>query len=77
LIIAWLPVVTFAVLIALMRWHKFSFYAHVFLALTVIGLTLGATIPLLVDKGVNYDAKSVLQKTHNYTGSTVVIWLGV
>jgi hypothetical protein len=55
LIAAWLPIVTLAVLVASLRWHKYSFYAHVFLALIVIGLTLGATINVLVDYGLNYE----------------------
>ena len=39
LIIAWLPAANFVVLIAAMRWHKYSFYAHVALALLIIILT--------------------------------------
>jgi len=56
-----LPLINFAVLIAAMRWHKFSFYAHVFLALVVIGLTLGATLPVLTQVGVEYEADTSLQ----------------
>lgn len=56
LVAAWLPLINFAVLIAAMRWHKFSFYGHLILALIVIGLTLGATLPVLVNAGVEYEA---------------------
>lgn len=73
--IAWLPIVTFAVLIASMRWHKFSFYGHVFLALLVIGLTLGASIPMIIEVGL--DGDDPLVQMHSYTGLVVVIWLGV
>jgi len=38
-----------------MRWHKYSFYAHVFLSLIVIGLTLAGTIHVMVDDGVLND----------------------
>lgn len=77
LVAAWLPLINFAVLIAAMRWHKFSFYAHVILALIVIGLTLGATLPVLINAGLEYEAESSLQKMHNYAGLIVIIWLGV
>ena len=78
MIAAWLPIVTLAVLVASLRWHKYSFYAHVFLALIVIGLTLGATINVLVDYGLNYETdESTLQKTHNTAGLIVTIWLGL
>lgn len=54
LMLAWLPVISLAVLIAAMRWHKFSFFAHVFLALVVIGLTLGSTLPIIINAGVGF-----------------------
>ena len=60
-----------------MRCNKFSFYAHVILALIVIGLTLAATLPVLINAGLEYEADSSLQKMHNYAGLIVVIWLGV
>lgn len=60
-----------------MRWHKYSFYAHVFLALIVIGLTLGASLPVLISEGVDYEADDDLQKMHNIAGLIVVIWLAL
>jgi len=76
LMIAWLPLTNFAVIIAALRWHKFSFYAHVFLALVVIGLTLGSTIPVLVNAGVYYQTDDqTLMYIHNYTGLIVTFWL--
>jgi len=75
LIAAWLPLINFAVLIAAMRWQKFSFYGHLILVGIVIGLTLGATLPVLFNSGVA--SKNELQKVHNYAGLVVVIWLGV
>ena len=77
LTLSWLPIINFAVIIASMRWHKFSFYAHVFFALVVIGLTLGATVHVLVDVGVEYESDEDIQKMHNYAGLIVTIWLGI
>jgi len=77
LIAAWLPFINFAVLIAAMRWQKFSFYGHLILVGIVIGLTLAASLPVLIDSGVGYLANNDLQKIHNYAGLVVVIWLVV
>lgn len=77
LIISWLPIIDIAVLIAAMRWHKFSFYAHVFLALIVIGLTLGAAIPVIIDQGLYAGEGETLQNMHDYAGLVVVCWLGI
>jgi hypothetical protein len=53
LVIAWLPLISLAVLIASLRWYKYSFYFHLLIALVVIGLTLFSTIHLLVDGWIN------------------------
>ena len=50
--IAWLPLINLAVLIAAVRWYKYSFYLHVLFAIAVITLTLLSSIHILVDDWV-------------------------
>ena len=77
MIIAWLPLVNFAVLCAAIKWCKYTFYIHVFLALIVIGLTLLSTIHILVDDWLSPNENFKIQKIHNIAGLAVTIWLAL
>lgn len=77
LIIAWLPLVNFAVLFASIRWCKYSFYCHVILALGVITLTLFSTIHILVDDWLQPNRNFKIQYVHNIAGLGVTIWLAL
>jgi len=44
---AWLLIINIAVIIAALRWQRYTYYIHVILGLLVIGLTLGGSIPAL------------------------------
>ena len=77
LIIAWLPLVNFAVLFASIKWCKYTFYYHLILALGVITLTLFSTVHVLVDDWLSPNENFKIQKVHNIAGLAVTIWLGV
>lgn len=77
MLIAWLPLVNFAVLFAALKWNKYAFYMHLLLSITIIVLTLFSTIPILLDVWITPDEDWKLQKVHNIAGLTIVIWLGV
>lgn len=75
LIIAWLPLVNFAVLFASIKWNQYTFYCHVLLSLGVIVLTLLSTIHILVDDWLSPNENFKIQKVHNIAGLAVTIWL--
>jgi hypothetical protein len=60
-----------------MRWHKLSFFAHLFLALLVLGLTLGATLHLLIDYWVAAPPGNTVRKIHTITGFALTVWVGI
>ncbi len=75
LIIAWLPLVNFAVLCASIKWCKYTFYCHLVLSLGVIVLTLLSTVHILVDDWLSPNEDFKIQKIHNIAGLAVTIWL--
>jgi hypothetical protein len=77
LIIAWLPLVNFAVLFAAIKWCKYTFYWHLIMALGVITLTLFSTIHILVDDWLSPNENFKIQKVHNIAGLAITIWLSV
>jgi hypothetical protein len=77
MIISWLPLINLAVIIAALRWTKYSFFAHLFLTLIVIGLSLGASIHLLIDYWLNPPNGNYVLKIHMVAGFVMVIWLAV
>ncbi len=77
LIVSWLLLINIAVIIAALRWQRYTFYMHAFMGLLIIGLTLGATIPALENNKFLYSSRTPeIQKVHNVAGFMVTVWLG-
>ena len=77
LTVSWLLIIDLAVFVAAIRWHKYSSYIHAILALLVVGLTLGASIPLLKQNFlINQNARYQFVNVHRVTGFIVVLWMG-
>jgi hypothetical protein len=76
MVITWLPLANLAVIIAALRWTKYSFFAHLFLALIVIGLSLGGSIHLLMEYWINPPNGDYLLKVHMVAGFVMLVWLG-
>lgn len=47
LMASWLILANLTLLVSAVKWHKYSFYLHAFLGLTIIGLTLAGTLHVL------------------------------
>lgn len=78
LTIVWFAVIDLAVFASALRWFRYSYYIHVLLALTTIGLTLAAAIPQLqFNFLVDPYAPSLLVNIHRVVGFVVCIWLGL
>lgn len=78
LTIVWFAVIDLAVFASALRWFRFSYYIHVFLALVVVGLTLAAAIPQLqFNFLVDPNQPFLLVNVHRVVGFVVCIWLGL
>lgn len=64
-------------MIAALRWSSYSFYIHLFIALTVILFTLLGTVHILVDAWITPNDSNELQKIHNIVGVILVFWIGL
>lgn len=47
LTVSWMLLIDIAIIIAALRWQRYTFLMHTLMGLLIIGLTLGATIPAL------------------------------
>jgi CHASE2 domain-containing sensor protein len=53
---AWIILANFALLIASLKWWKYSFYFHILFGIAIITLTLLSTIHILVPDWISPDA---------------------
>jgi hypothetical protein len=67
-----------SILVAAVKWFKYSFIIHLILSLIIIVLTLLGTLHVILDAGIYVDTNNKPhQFAHNLTGFIVTIWLGV
>jgi hypothetical protein len=77
LMASWLVLANITMIVGALKWQKWSFYIHAVIGLTMIGLTLSATLHVLFEVGIGYNPTRRFQILHNTVGLVVVIWLGI
>jgi hypothetical protein len=66
-----------AIIVAALRWSKYSFYIHLLIALMVIVFTLLGSLHILLDAGLTPNSDNPWQYVHNLIGFIIVCWIGL